>query len=96
MNTQKTYLIANINLYPRLEVVKDLFKVPCPGSTQVTGITVRLEEYKESKREETTDKYANYKTVTEAHRRAKAHLNVKMLLYQVELCHCFSDIREIS
>lgn len=41
--TQKTYLIANINLNPRLEVVKDLFKVPCPGSSQVTGITVRLE-----------------------------------------------------
>lgn len=41
------YLIANVDFHPRLEVVKDLFKVPCPGSSQVTGITVRLERRKQ-------------------------------------------------
>lgn len=45
-NKKKTDLIANVNLNPRLEVVEDLFKVPCTGSSQVTGITVRLGEEK--------------------------------------------------
>lgn len=40
---QKPYLVANVDVNPRLEVVKDLFQVPCSGSSQVTGITVRLE-----------------------------------------------------
>lgn len=48
--SQKTYLIANVNVNPSFEVVKDLFKVPCPGSSQVTGITVRLER-RRAKRE---------------------------------------------
>lgn len=31
-----------------------------------------------------------------AHRKTKAHANVDMSPYQVELCHRFSDIQEIS
>lgn len=42
----KPYLIADVNLNSRLEVVKDFFKVPCPGSSQVTGIAIRLKREK--------------------------------------------------
>lgn len=45
----KSHLIANVNLNPRLEVVKDLFKVSCPGSSQVTCITVRLDRKREGR-----------------------------------------------
>lgn len=47
----RIYLIANVDLNPCLEVVKDLFQVPRPGSSQVTCITVRLEKTKQRKQE---------------------------------------------
>lgn len=40
---QKNHLIADVDLHPRFEVVQDLFEVSSPGSSQVAGITVRLE-----------------------------------------------------
>lgn len=38
-----THLVADVYFNPGLDVIKDLFDVPCPGSSQVTGITVRLQ-----------------------------------------------------
>lgn len=49
---ENSYLIANVNVHPRLEVVKDLFQVPCSGGSQVTGIAVRLQ--KKERRQERT------------------------------------------
>lgn len=55
-HVQENHLIANVNLNPGLQVVQDLFQVSCPGSSQVTGVTVRLgrrEADREGRKEET-------------------------------------------
>ena len=97
--SQKTYLITDVDLNPRFEVVENLFEVPCPGGSQVAGITVRLGRGRERKREEVR-RHVETDTClpasTKEHRRTKAHTNGRMLLYQVELRHSFSDKKHLN
>lgn len=92
---QKNHLIADVNLNPRFEVVQDLFKVSSPGSSQVAGITVRLE------RRKATGQQDDRKKETERQRRRDELRGVTLSaqqqqqdiwqIYQIEFCHRPSD-----